>query len=130
LIVIDASALLELLTSTARAGLIRSVLAAPNQTIHAPHLIDLEVVQVLRRLVARGLITEARGEIALLDLRDFPIQRYAHSFLLERVWELRHNVTAYDASYLALAETLDCPLLTRDQRLANAAGHSAQTIVV
>jgi predicted nucleic acid-binding protein len=91
---------------------------AANETLHAPHLIDLEVAQVLRRYVRSGSISAERGAEALIDLADFPLKRYPHSVLLARIWQLRDMLTAYDASYLALAEALDAPLVTRDSALA------------
>lgn len=124
MIVVDASALIEVLLRTAAAPAIEQRLFAGGQTLHAPHLLDAEVAQVLRRYAARGELDSARGAEALSDLYDFPLRRYPHDFLLPRVWELRHNLTAYDAIYIALAEALDAPLLTRDEHLA-AAGHRA-----
>ena len=72
-----------------------------------------------------GEIDDRRGREAMADLADMPIRRYPHDVLLPRVWDLRHNLTAYDAAYVALAEALDAPLVTRDRRLARAAGHGA-----
>ena len=95
------------------------------QSLHAPHLLSVEVAQVLRRYVSTRAITAATGNAALVDLADLDIEHYAHELFLGRVWELRDNVTAYDAVYLALAETLEAPLLTFDQRLAAAPGHRA-----
>lgn len=91
---------------------------ATNETLHAPHLIDLEVAQVLRRYERSGVISAQRGAEALTDLLDFPLTRYPHSVLLDRIWQMRHGLTAYDAAYLALAEALDAPLVTRDAALA------------
>ena len=79
-----------------------------------------------RRYAAKGEIDGERGRAALSDLADFPLRRYPHDFLLPRIWDLRHNLTAYDAAYVALAEALDMPLLTRDRRLAATTGHSAR----
>ena len=114
--VVEASALLEVLLRTPKA--IEDRLFAPHQTLHAPHLLDVEVAQVIRRYAANGEIDRARGRVALTDLADFPLRRYPHDFLLPRIWDLRNNLTACDAAYVALAEALDVPLLTRDQRLA------------
>src|SRR5208337_4676403 len=96
-----------------------------QQSLHALHLLDVEVAQVIRRYAANGEIDSDRGREALTDRTDFPLHRYPHDFLLPRVWDLRDNLTAYDAVYVALAEALDAPLLTRDQRLAAAPGHHA-----
>jgi predicted nucleic acid-binding protein len=120
-IVVDASALLDVLLRAPAARALQSRLFESGQTLHAPHLLDLEVTQVLRRCVASGQIDEERGRAALSDLAEFPLRRYPHVFLLPRVWELRTNLTAYDAAYVALAEVLDAALVTRDQRLAAAA---------
>jgi predicted nucleic acid-binding protein len=125
-IVVDASALLEVLLRTPAANVVEDRLFAPHQTLHAPHLLDVEVAQVVRRYAANGEINSARGRMALTDLADLPLRRYPHDFLLPRIWDLRNNLTAYDAAYVALAEVLDIPLLTRDRRLAAAAGHRAQ----
>ena len=100
-----------------------------GDTLHAPHLIDIEVAQVLRCYAAAGQIEPGRCREALGDLSDFPLHRYPYDVLLPRVWELRHNLTAY-AVYVALAEVLDAPLLTRDRRLAAAAGHRARVDLV
>jgi predicted nucleic acid-binding protein len=102
----------------------------PSRTLHAPHLLDVEIAQVIRRYAANGEIDAERGRAALADLADFPLHRYPHDFLLPRAWELRNNLTAYDAMYVALAEVLDAPLLTRDKRLATAPGHHARIEVV
>jgi predicted nucleic acid-binding protein len=126
MIVVDASALLEALLRTPAAPSVEGWLFASGQTLHVPHLLDVEVTQVVRRYAATGEIDDQRGRAVLADLADLPLHRYPHDFLLPRVWELRNNLTAYDAVYVALAEALDAPLLTRDQRLAGAAGHRAR----
>jgi len=121
-IVVDASALLEVLLRTPAAEAIEQRLFERHrETLHVPHLVDVEVAQALRRLAAAGEIDAERGLMALADLADFPVRRYPHDFLLTRVWALRNNFTAYDAVYIALAEALDASLLTCDQRLAAAA---------
>ena len=90
----------------------------------------MEVTQVFRRHVARGAITVSRAEEALQDLLDLRVRRYPHVLFLWRVWELRDNLTAYDALYVALAETLDATLLTCDRKLASAPGHHARVEVI
>jgi predicted nucleic acid-binding protein len=130
LIVVDASALVEVLLRTPAAQAIERHIFAPGQTLHAPHLLDIEVAQVIRRYAAKGDIDGERGRMALDDLGDLRMQRYAHDFLLPRVWALRNNLTAYDAVYVALAEALDAALLTRDHRLAGAPGHHARVELV
>ena len=127
---VDASALLEALLRTPAAPAVEERLFDAGHTLHAPHLIDVEVAQVLRRYAATGQIDPARCRDALNDFSDFPLHRYPHDLLLPRVWELRHNLTAYDAVYVALAEALDAPLLTRDRRLATASGHRARIDLV
>ena len=130
MIVVDASAALELVLGTPRGQVLAGRFFAPGQTLHAPHLIDLEVAQVLRRYASLGEVSAERGRQALADLADLPLSRYPHTVLLPRVWELRHNATAYDAAYLALAEALDAPLVTADARLATAPGHTAVVEVI
>jgi predicted nucleic acid-binding protein len=120
-IVVDASVLAVALGadgergSIARERLRREILAAPE-------LIDLEVLSVFRRHVATGTMTAQRAEAAMVDLIDVPLRRGSHRPLLKRSWELRHNLTSYDACYVALAETLEVTLLTADGRLARAPG--------
>jgi predicted nucleic acid-binding protein len=128
-IVVDASALLELLLQTGAAAAVGARLMG-GETLHAPHVLDLEVAQVLRRYERAGVVSERRGREALEDLAAFRIERYPHGPFLARVWSLRSNATAYDASYLALAEALDAPLLTSDRRLAAVPGHGARVEVV
>jgi predicted nucleic acid-binding protein len=129
LIAVDASAMLEVLLRTGRGARIEDRLLSRGDSLHAPHLLDVEVAQVLRRYAAAGNVTSERGRQALTDLGDFPILRYPHDVLLPRIWELRHNVTAYDGAYLALAEALAAPLVTCDGRLASAPGHAAEVEV-
>jgi predicted nucleic acid-binding protein len=129
-IVVDASAFLEALLKTPAAHAVEERLFQAGEQLHAPHLLDLEVTQVLRRLAAGGRIGADRCREVLDDLAHTRLFRYPHDFLLPRVWELRNNLTAYDAVYVALAEFLNAPLLTRDRRLANAAGHHARIDLV
>jgi predicted nucleic acid-binding protein len=129
-IVVDASALLEALLRTPVAAAVERRLLGSGETLHAPHLLDLEVARVIRRYAAAGELDAERGREALADMADYSLFRYPHDFLLPRVWELRNNLTAYDAIYIALAEALGAPLLTRDRRLAAASGHHAQVELV
>ncbi len=130
MIVLDASALLEVLLCTPTGKTIEPRIFAPGETLHAPHLLDVEVAQVLRRYAAGGEVGEERARMALADLTDMPLRRYPHDLLLPRIWALHRNLTACDAAYVALAEALDAVLLTRDKRLAAAAGHITQVELV
>ena len=93
---------------------------SPFENLCAPHLLDLEIAQVLRRYCASGDMSPERGQNALDDLKDMPITRYPHDIFLSRIWDRRNNITAYDAAYVALAEALPAPLFTCDKRLASA----------
>ncbi len=126
MIVLDASAVLELLLGTDRGNRVAERIARPEETLHAPHLLDLEVAQVLRRYVTRGEIDEVRAGEALEDLQDLDLNRYPHDVFLDRIWELRHNASAYDAAYLSLAEVLGARLLTTDTRLVEIGGARAR----
>ena len=125
MIILDASAAIEWLLRTPAGIRIDKRIFSPSESLHAPHLLDVEVGQVLRRYVRDKTITAQRGQEALHDLGDLPLNRYPHDFLLSRVWDLRANLTAYDAAYVALAELLDAPLLTGDGGIASAPGHHA-----
>ena len=129
IIVVDASAVLEVLLQTAAGAPMTPRLLSKDTSLHAPHLLDLEVAQVLRRYVREGEVEPHRARQALEDLLALPLERYSHDLLLPRVWELRENLTAYDASYVALAEILEATLLTRDDRIRKAPGHSARVEV-
>jgi predicted nucleic acid-binding protein len=125
-IVIDASTVVDVLLQTPSARRIEARLFALGEVMHAPHLIDLEVMHALRRHVLQRAMSEERGEEAVNDLAIWPLTRHAHSPLLRRVWLLRNTVSAYDAAYIALAEMLNVPLLTCDGRLAASSGHRAR----
>ena len=125
MIVLDASAAIDWLLQTAAGQRIEQRIYSHSESLHAPHLLDLEVGQVLRRLVREGAISALRADQAIEDLLDLRIVRYPHFVLLPRIWQLRHNLSAYDAAYVALAEKLDACLITRDARLASASGHAA-----
>ena len=118
MIVVDASAILEILLNRPAAARLRSRLLASDETLHAPYLIDVEVAEVVRRYVLAGTMPEARGELSLRTHFALPIERYPHDPLWRRAWDLRANVTAYDAMYVALAEALGAPLVTADGKLA------------
>ncbi len=126
MIVVDASVVLELLLRGPASRRISDRIRARDEGLHAPHLLDLEVAQVLRRYAAAGSIDHARGREAFEDLRDLGLARHAHDFLLPRIWELRGRITAYDAAYVALAEVLVAPLVTLDAKLARTGGHRAR----
>ncbi len=115
MLVLDASIVIELLVNGRRASSIRQRLEHSTESWHAPQLIDVEVVQVLRRYVRRGWIVTEHGETAIHALRDFDMVRHEHRWLLSRVWQHRNNLTAYDAVYLALAEALPARLMTADR---------------
>ncbi len=125
MIVLDASAAIDWLLQTPAGQRIENRIYSRNETLHTPHLLDLEVTQVLRRLVHQRAVPVHRADEAFHDLLDLRITRYAHLVLLPRIWQLRHNFSAYDAAYIALAERLGAALVTRDGRLASAAGHAA-----
>jgi predicted nucleic acid-binding protein len=97
-------------------------IADPDLGLHVPHLADIEVAQALRRYAREGELKPQEAVVALEDFRALDIQRHAHEPLLSRIWELRMNLSAYDAVYVALAEALETRLLTCDGRLARAPG--------
>ena len=130
MIVVDASAMLEILLLTPAARRVGSRLFAHGETLHVPHLIDVEVAQAIRRYCLTEKLDAARGQAALEDFASFPLIRYPHTPFLPRIWRLRPNLTAYDASYVALAEALDAPLITRDAALARSSGHRARIEMV
>lgn len=125
MIVTDASVILELLLQTRIAPTLERRLFGERETLHAPALLDVEVAQVLQRYARNNAVAGVHGRAALRLLARFPITRYSHEPLLGRIWSLRENLTAYDAAYVALAEGLGAPLLTRDAAFAAVKGHHA-----
>ena len=126
MIVPDASVVLEVLLRTKRGLKIEARLLSSRETLHAPHLIDLEVCQVLRRYLLHKDLTADRAADAIEDFQSIRIFRYPHRIFLNRIWQLRSNMTVYDAAYVAVAETIGAPLLTTDKRLASTSQHSAR----
>lgn len=130
MLVVDASALIEVLLQTETGIRWRDRILQPDESLHAPHLIDIEVMSALRRWTMRGELSAATAELASENLSSIRISRYAHLLLLPRIWQLRANITAYDAAYIALAETIGVPLVTCDAKLARTHGHAAQIVLV
>ena len=128
MIVVDASALVELLTDSKQGETIAGDVWKAR-SLHAPELVDLEVAQTLRQLVAAKVIDADDAEYAVRRLGDLDMRRYPHRPLFDRIWILRHNLTPYDAAYVALAERLDATLVTCDRKIARASGHFAETRV-
>jgi len=130
LIVIDASAEVAVLLNVGPGvEAIRDRIARPGETLHVPHLFEIEVLHALRRPSLLGTVSPERVRLALSRLRDTQLVRYPHTPLMERIWELKDNLTAYDSAYVALAEALDAPLVTLDARLARATGIRARVEV-
>jgi predicted nucleic acid-binding protein len=129
-IVVDASALLEFLLQTDRGTRVEARLLRDADELHAPHLIDVEIVQGLRRLVRTRELSAGRANEAIADLIDLDLHRHAHLDLLGGAWKLRANLTAYDAMYVILAEAIEAPIVTCDRPLANAPGHGASIEVI
>lgn len=128
MIVVDCAAVVDALTGLGGTEGLRACLA--GEELHAPALLDFEFVSALRGLTRKHAITAARAQDALTDFADLPIRRWqAEDALRRRAFSLRENLTAYDAAYVALAEALECPLVTRDARLARSSGHSARIAV-
>lgn len=124
MIVLDASVVVELLTNGPLAESLRHDLAQRDEPFLVPHLLDVEVVSAFRKLVAGRRIDSHGSGRLLTGLASLPVERYPHTPLLPRMWELRHNFTAYDATYIALAEATDSVLYTSDEKLSK--GHRAR----
>ena len=122
MIVLDASAVVELLLDTVTGRRVAMLIEDAALGLHAPHLLDVEVGSALRRFVRDGSLDDEDAQEAIGDLVALDLQRHSHEALLERAWDLRANVTSYDAVYVALAEALDATLLTCDSKLARAPG--------
>jgi predicted nucleic acid-binding protein len=130
LIVIDASAGVAILLNVGpEVEYIRDRIARPGETLHVPHLFEVEVLHALRLHTLLGTVSPERARLALSRLRDTQLVRYPHTPLMERVWELKDNLTAYDAAYVAPAEALDAPLITLEARLARSPGVRASVEV-
>ncbi len=127
MIVLDASVVVELLTNGTLADAIRRDLGGRDESFIVPHLIDIEVVSAIRRLAAGQRIGPDHNDQFLAGLATLPAERYSHTPLLDRIWELRHNFTAYDATYIALAEATGAILYTTDRKLSK--GHRAQVVL-
>jgi predicted nucleic acid-binding protein len=123
-IVLDASAAVDWLLQTAAGQQIDRRIYSRGESLHAPHLLDLEVAQVLRRLVREAAVTVRRADQAIQDLLNLRVTRYPHFVFLPHIWRLRRNLSAYDAAYVALTEKLGATLITRDARLASALPHT------
>ena len=124
MIVLDASAAIDWLLQTSAGQRIESRIYSRGESLHAPHLLDLEVAQVLRRLVHEDAVSAERATQAIQDMLDLRVTRYPHFVFLSHIWRMRHNLSAYDAAYLALAEEISATLITRDRRLASVSSHS------
>ena len=122
MIVVDCAAVVDALTAVEGTDELRALLA--GEDLHAPALLDFEVVSALRGLTLRGNRSATRAQDALTDFDDLAVRRWPSADALRRrAFQLRANMSAYDAAYVVLAEALDCPLLTRDLRLARSSGH-------
>ncbi|MDD9982445.1 MAG: type II toxin-antitoxin system VapC family toxin [Gammaproteobacteria bacterium] len=120
--VLDASVVIEIVLGTRTGATLRSRLADPRISLHSPELVDLEVLNVLRRLMGSDTVAPTRVAAAAERLGELDLRRHRHGPMLRRIWSWRGNLTMYDAAYVTLAEVLGGPLLTTDGRLANAPG--------
>ena len=130
MIVLDASVAIEMLLATPTGHLVEQRVRGPREQLHAPHLLSVEVASVLRRYARSGSVEPGVAGSALDDLARLRVRRWAHEPLLERVWEMRESLSAYDAVYVALAELLGAPLLTTDRRIAGSGMSRARIEVV
>jgi predicted nucleic acid-binding protein len=119
-IVLDASAAIDWLLQTPAGQRIETRIYSRAESLHAPHLLDLEIAQVLRRLVREATVSAQRADQAIEDLLSLRVTRYPHFVFLPHIWRLRHNLSAYDAAYVSLTEKLGATLITRDARLVSA----------
>lgn len=132
MIVLDASAAVDVLLNfqpnamRMRDRIRQEDSGGPRENLHVPHLFAAEVLHALRRLTLAGHVSETRGNRAVHAMLNMRLTRYPHEPFVWRIWELKENVSAYDAEYVALAETLDAPLITTDRRLAQASAHDAK----
>ncbi|MDX2180257.1 MAG: type II toxin-antitoxin system VapC family toxin [Bryobacteraceae bacterium] len=128
--VVDCSVLADAIRQTKGGGLVAARIFRRGETLCAPHLLDVELVHTLRRWQMQGRMTLDEGIDAIRTLKSLPIRRFSHEFLLDRIWELRHNYTAYDATYISLAEALDATFVTRDAALVVAPQHRARVELI
>jgi predicted nucleic acid-binding protein len=126
-IVLDSSAAIEYVALRGHGGWVESQIR-DDSDVHAPHLLDVEVASGLRGLVLRGDLAPATARVALDDFVDLDIARYPHVDFLDRIWDLRKHISAYDAAYVSLAEVLDATLVTTDRRLGRSHGHRARIV--
>ena len=129
MLVVDASALYEVVVGARRSELIRRRLDTDPE-VAAPHVVDVEVLSTIRRDYLLGKLDRTLARQAVMELQTWPGERFAHLYLVDRAWELRNNVRAWDAFYVALAEGLQATLITLDARLAHAAGIRCQIEVI
>ncbi len=129
MIVLDASAAVDWLLTTPQGQVLATRIHAYGESLHAPQMFDLEVVQAFRKLIRAGALSANRADEAVQDLRKVRITRYSHLPLLPGIWRYRHNLSPHDAAYAVLAQTLDATLVTRDGRMAAAFGQSVRVEV-
>jgi predicted nucleic acid-binding protein len=130
MLVLDASLALELALRSAKGALATQVILRAGEELHAPHLIDIEFMHTLRRMVRERELDPGAAQQALDDFLDLALERHAHTASLPRIWTLRNAASAYDAVYIALAESLAAPLVTCDARLSRSHGHHAEVRVI